>query len=220
MKRLIVPLMVFAAVGLVLSVIGLVVVSRRMGEGRPGRVLEPDAVAVGLSIPEFRLVDQEGAARTQEILEGRVTVVDFIFTHCPFACPTMTLEMGDVARDLAGTGVRFLSISVDPGRDTPARLKEYGTDAGVDFARWTFLTGDYPTIEGIVLGSLQFALQPDPNRKITLPDGSTMENITHPTKLILVGPDRRVLGFFDPNRVADMEMLRVRAKAAAGVVGK
>lgn len=222
MKRLIVPLLVFATVGLILSVVGLVMVSRRMGESAGGvsRVLKPDAVVEGLSVPEFSLVDQDGAPRTHEMLDGRVTIVDFMFTHCPFACPIMTSAMVDLSGELAGTGVRFASFSVDPARDTPERLRQYGAENGADFSRWTFLTGDYATVDRIVRGSLQFALQQDPNTRIPLPGGGEMENIQHPTRLILVGPDRRVLGFYDPNRPDQMELLRARAKAAAGAVGR
>ena len=78
-----------------------------------------------------------------------------------------------------------------------------------------FLTGDYATMQQIVKDSLQFELQPDTTRTIPLPDGTTMQNITHPTKLILVGPDRRVLGFYDPNLIEDVDRLRIRAKIAA-----
>lgn len=215
MKRLIVPLLVVAIVGLGLSITGLVLTARRLGENSPPRALEPDHAALGLSIPEFTLTDQDGQPRTQALLDGQATIVDFIFTHCPFACPIMTLSMGDLHRELAGTGVRFASISVDPARDTPERLREYGSNAGADFSRWTFLTGDYATVERIVMDSLKFALQPDPTRTIPLPGGGTMENITHPTRLILVGPDRRVLGFYDPNREDEMALLKARAKAAA-----
>jgi len=47
-----------------------------------------------------------------EIADGRVTIVDFIFTNCPFACPGMTGQMLRLQDKLAGTGARFLSVSV------------------------------------------------------------------------------------------------------------
>src|SRR5437764_231020 len=123
MRRLILPVMVVATVGLALSIIGLVSTLRRADAPAPAsRVLQPDPASIGLSVPEFSLTDQDGVPRTQALLDGRVTIIDFIFTHCPFACPTMTMEMKKLADELAGSPVRFASFSVDPARDTPQRL--------------------------------------------------------------------------------------------------
>lgn len=217
MNRFILPLLIFAITGLVLSAIGMFLVLRGGSSGetvqRIGLVQDP--VAVGLSIPEFSLTDQGGRPRTHEMLEGRVTILDFMFTHCPFACPGMTMAMTDVARRLEGTGVQFLSISVDPLRDTPERLTKYAADHNIDTARWTFLTGDMATIKHIAGESLKFLVQPDERVKIDLPDGTKMANIMHPTKFILVGPDRRVLGFYESGFPEDLDALTVRARAAA-----
>lgn len=220
MRRLILPLLIVAIVGLALSVVGLVTLMRRnqRTEDSAPRVLQPDPVAVGLSVPDFALTDQDGRPQTQTALDDHVTIIDFIFTHCPFACPMMTSEMKGLADGLAGTPVRFASFSVDPAHDTPERLKQYATDLGVDPSRWTFLTGEPGAVEKIVRGSLQFALQADPTRTVPLGSGATMQNITHPTKLILVGPDRKVLGFYNPNQEDEMALLKARAKAAAEVV--
>lgn len=220
MQRLIVPIMAVAFVGLVLSVVGLVLTARRIAAAPATADLTPDPAVAGLRVPEFRMRDQTGAERTEVLFDGRVTILDFTFTHCPFACPIMVLAMYDLATSLKGTGVRFASISVDPERDTPARLLEYATEKELDLSRWTFLTGDQRDVERIVLGALQFALGPDPERTIPLPDGTTMQNITHPTRLILVGPKREVLGMYDPNRPEEMETLERRARAIAGAMAK
>lgn len=220
MHRLILPIMVVALVGLVLSVVGLVVTARRLGSSTVAPDLTPDPAVAGLRLPEFRMRDQTGAERTEAMFEGRVTVLDFTFTHCPFACPIMVLAMNDLATALKGTSVRFASISVDPERDTPARLMEYATEKELDLSRWTFLTGDKKDVERIVMGALQFALGPDPERTIPLPDGTTMQNITHPTRLILIGPQREVLGMYDPNRPEEMGTLERRARAIAGSLAK
>lgn len=223
MRRWLIPILVFASAGLVLSVVGLVTVlsrSQAVGPGANSRagsavVMQPDPRMAGLAVPAFRMTDQEGREQTEAMLDGRITVLDFIFTNCPFACPTMTREMHGLSERLKGTDVRFLSISVDPQRDTPARLKEFAQAHGADTGRWTFLTGDEATVKRIVFDSLEFALEAEDDRPITLPDGSTMNNIVHPTKLMLIGPDRGVIGFFDPNSDEDMQMLEIKAKTAA-----
>jgi protein SCO1 len=216
MNRFIIPLIIFATTGLILSVVGmLLVLSGPPEQAVRGVRLERDDAAIGLSVPEFELVDQEGRRRTHAMFDGRITVLDFMFTHCPFACPGMTMAMSDLAARLKGMDVQFVSISVDPLRDTPQLLKEYAVRNGIDTSRWHLLTGDPAVVESIAVKSLQFLLQPDDNVKIVLPDGSEMSNVIHPTKFILVGPDREVLGFYESSFPEDLDELARRARAAA-----
>lgn len=166
-------------------------------------------------IPAFSLIDQDGRPQTEALLDGRVTIVDFIFTNCPFACPGMTMEMSGLAESLKGTPVRFASFTVDPQRDTPEQLKQFATEHGADTTRWTLLTGDFDTVKRIAQDTLKFAVSPDTSRPIELDDGTTMANVVHPTKLFLVGPDRRLIAMYEYTNPDDMLALKARAKAAA-----
>ncbi|MEQ8845018.1 MAG: SCO family protein [Phycisphaerales bacterium] len=200
--------------------------SGAMQQGQGGTVmdaasepLKPDEMLVGYQIPEFALTDQDGRPVEQSILDGELTILTFIFTNCPFACPGMTGEMLKLQENLKGTGVRFLSISVDPANDTPEVLKAYGERNGIDFARWSLLTGPFEDVRSIVRDSLNFFVGEDTSRQITLADGSSMNNLSHPSHLILVGPEREVLGiylYYEPER---MVALRTRARAAARELG-
>lgn len=177
--------------------------------------LVPDEGLEALQIPTFSLVDQNGKPVDHSVFDGRVTILDFSFTNCPFVCPGMTAAMLMLQSELVGTGVRFASISVDPKNDTPEAIRAHADARGVDHERWTWMTGDEAEIRRIVSQSLMFELQDDPTRPITLPDGSVMNNIIHPSRLFLVGPDRRVLALYafnDPDAIA---ALRERATAAA-----
>jgi protein SCO1 len=215
MNRWIVPIMLVALVGLVLSIIGLVTVISRAGSGPGAFLIEPEPAAIGLSVPEFRLIDHAGREQTEAIFQGRITILDFIFTHCPFACPMMTGAMSELSGALRGSNVQFVSISVDPDNDTPERLREYAARYQADLGRWMFLTGDRETIHQMVMDSLKFALQVDESQQIPIAGSRTMSNIVHPTKLLLIGPDRRVLGMFEPNSEADIRRLEAKARAAA-----
>lgn len=216
MRNLIIPIFILAVAGLVFSVSQLMRMSGRQQQAKAPPIVQPDAASLGLSVPEFKLVDQDGREATQAIFDGKVTVLDFFFTHCPFICPTMTLTMQDLAKDLADTPVQFVSVSVDPAHDTPPVIRKYATDKEIDLTRWMFLTGEYATIEKIARGSLQFEIgaDNDPRKKISLPDGGSMQNVTHPSKLILVGPDRKVLGFYEYSDAEAVKMLEYRARAA------
>lgn len=61
-------------------------------------------------------------------LRGKVLLLYFGYTNCPDVCPA-SLAAGAQALALMGAGeranTRLIMISVDPERDTPARLKEY-----------------------------------------------------------------------------------------------
>jgi len=222
-------LIAIAAVGAVLvSLLGVLVVvggarsepAQQTTPAQQGRwqtedPLRPHPDLAGLAIPPFELVDQSGQQADQSLLDGRVTIVDFIFTNCPFACPGMTGQMLRLQDKLAGTGARFLSVSVDPERDTPERLAEYADRNGIDTSRWPLLTGPFETVRRVVREGLKFAVGPDDSRMITLPDGSRMANIMHPPHLILVGPQRRVLGLYPYSEERAMRELERHARAAA-----
>ena len=183
------------------------------------QLLRPIPEPLGdLRIPEFSLVDQDGNPADQSIFDGQVTVLSFVFTHCVLVCPMLTGRMYEQYENLAGTNVRFVSISVDPVHDTPQRLREYAASFGVDHSRWRFLTGDPETIRRIASESLKFDISDDPDEanRITLPSGQTMANIRHPDRMILVGPDRRLIGLYSPNFEDDRAALTARLRAIAG----
>lgn len=181
----------------------------------PAAVVTPDEGLADLGIPDFTLTDQDGREVTRDMLKGKVTILDFIFTHCPFACPRLTSQMTMMSNQLKDTPVRFVSISVDPARDTPARLREYAQQHNADTSRWSFLTGDFKTVENIAVNGLKFALTPDEKTTITLPDGGTMHNILHPTHFVLLGPDLKILGIYRSSEEAKLPELVARARAAA-----
>jgi protein SCO1 len=181
----------------------------------------PDPGLGELAIPEFSLLAQDNRPLSRADLRGRVTVVDFIFTHCPFVCPTLTSTMRELSDALGTSGkigerVRYLSVSVDPARDTPAVLRGYARNQLADTRRWTFATGDKAEVDRIVQQGLQFVLQDDPKNPIALPasqGGGTMNNIIHPGWFVLVGPDVRVLGIYRPSEPEQLAALRGRIEA-------
>lgn len=100
---------------------------------------------------EIPLVDQDGQTRRlySDLLQGKVVVIDFMFTSCTGACPLMSnnfAKIQDWLGDRLGKDVYLLSVSVDPVNDTPAKLKEY---AARFKARpgWYFLTGSKENVD-------------------------------------------------------------------------
>jgi len=122
--------------------------------------------------------------------------------------------MMDLNRQLEGTGVRFLSISIDPERDTPEVLREFASRFEADHTRWAFLTGEPEVVHGIG-EEMGFAIQANEDDKIPTRDGGLMANLIHPTSLLLVGPDRQVLGRYSYQFDEEMEALAERARRLA-----
>lgn len=175
----------------------------------------PDPLLGGMAIPSFELVDQDGSPIDESTFHGQITIVDFFFSHCQLVCPILTGTMADLTHRLDGTDVRFLSISVDPTHDTPEQIRAFGERYGADFDRWTFATGTEDQVERIVSDGLHFELSKNDGLQITLPDGSTMSNVVHPSRLLLVDGTGRVLGMYRYTLESDLDQLVTRARLIA-----
>jgi len=190
--------------------------SQQQAEPPPERaIFEPNPGFENLRVPDFQLTDQDGAPTGAEVFDGRWTVLTFVFTNCVLVCPQLTGETAALQDELAGTPARFVSITVDPEHDTPEVLREYAERYQIDQSTWRFLTGDRARIEELAREALLFELSEDENPAniITLGDGSTMPNIIHPSAMILIGPDRSVLGRYRytiPGEVGELAQ-RLRA---------
>lgn len=161
---------------------------------------------VGFVYPEprpikaFELVDMDNQPFNLDSLKDKWWLVYFGFTFCPDACPTALNDMKkiklDLGADVAGS-LGYLFVSVDPGRDTPERLKEYVQyfDPGFSAATGTpqALT-DLATSVGVVF---------------FVPENPEDQNYTvdHSTSMLLINPNAQLQAIFraphDPARVAD-----------------
>ena len=94
--------------------------------------------------PEFTLTDQDGKRIALKDLRGKVLAITFIFASCADTCPLLTAKMAGLQNRLGaefGPQVYFVSITVDPQRDTPEILKRYAEAHRANPAGWAFLTG-------------------------------------------------------------------------------
>jgi len=89
-----------------------------------------------------------------------VWVANFIYTHCTDTCPLQSARMAALQRDFAEEqGLRFLSITVDPKRDTPGVLAEYAARYDADRDRWWFLTGDKDAIYALIQEGFRLSVE-------------------------------------------------------------
>src|SRR4051794_16980693 len=96
--------------------------------------------------PAVSLIDAAGRPFELASLRGKAVVVSFIYTTCNGSCPATTHTLYRVQERLKGAGlwaqrVHFVSITLDPARDTPEGLARYAQIYDADPAAWHFLTG-------------------------------------------------------------------------------
>lgn len=75
-----------------------------------------------------------------------VVVVAFIFTTCPDVCPVITSNLVSAKQQLDGVNHQFISITVDPAKDTPQKLREYMDSFG---ASWPHLTAELDNMQAV-----------------------------------------------------------------------
>lgn len=125
-------ILIFAGVCIAIAA-GLAITTIVVVNGRPepaiGAVTSTGQPDVG---GPFQLVDQDGRAVDQTLLEGKWSLVFFGFTWCPDFCPTTlgVLEATKQALGDRGDDVQIIFITVDPERDTPQALKDYLSSDG------------------------------------------------------------------------------------------
>jgi protein SCO1/2 len=94
--------------------------------------------------PDFTLTKQDGKRLALKVLRGKVLAITFIFASCADTCPLLTAKMVGIQNRLGsdfGPKVFFVSITVDPERDTPEVLMSYAEAHKANPAGWAFLTG-------------------------------------------------------------------------------
>jgi protein SCO1/2 len=106
----------------------------------------------GDAVPDLPLVDQAGHRFDFATTGGRTTIVSFVYTRCRDArmCPLVAAKFARMQRELRGTPIRLVTITLDPGYDTPRVLARYGTAYRADPAVWSLLTGTASAVDELV----------------------------------------------------------------------
>jgi cytochrome oxidase Cu insertion factor (SCO1/SenC/PrrC family) len=87
-----------------------------------------------------------------DLIEGKTVVINVFFTSCPGSCLVMSKTLAAVQARLGGRlgkDAHLISISVDPEKDTPARLKAYAEQFGAK-PGWVFLTGEKANVDRVL----------------------------------------------------------------------
>lgn len=166
---------------------------------------KPNTARTNVVLSEALLTDQTGrsARLSSDFLKDRVVVFDFIFTTCTTICPlstTLLTATKEQLKDVDPNAYVFVSVSIDPNTDTPARMAAFADSRGAD---WTFLTGEKRIVDKVLKDLGSYSTNPsDHAAMLVIGDASTGDFI-------------RAFGLPNPDFVAAEVRSRVAARAGA-----
>lgn len=186
---------------LLLSLVGFALAG--CGASSPDRIDD-------LSDVSFELTNQNGEPVTfPDDFAGQAVVVGYVYTNCPDICPMVTANMQQLRKEVrAPDDVAFVTITFDPRRDTPERLRAYRDAYGLDDTDWQFLTGDPETIRDLMERL---------DVRVELSRGSYEDDdylIDHTDQISLIDPQERVLfhygGSMTPVDILEEDLQTIR----------
>lgn len=149
-------------------------------------------------VADLQLTNQLGKlVSLNKDLKGKILVVDFFFTTCPSICPVLTMNMHKLQASFTkdsrkeaslDTVVQFISITVNPERDTFQAMRAYADRFGANHDHWWFLTGDKRSIYNFARNELKVTVGPG--------DGGA-DDFIHTERMVLLDKDRVVRGYYD-----------------------
>jgi protein SCO1/2 len=148
------------------------------------------------SLPDFKLTDQNGNPVSLKTFDHKIFVASFFYTRCPNVCRLVNDNISQLAANDTSKMVYFVSITVDPERDSPAVLKNYANNFKPVPAKWLFLTGDTSTIYNLARkGFLVNALQ------------TGKDDFIYSEKLVLIDEEKRIRGYYSGASADDVNRL-------------
>ncbi len=148
-------------------------------------------------IPEFTFTNQLGQHFSLSDTRGKIVVLNTFFTHCPNICPGLTRNIRKLQssfenpkrKQFGDTAiVYFLSLSIDPQRDSVQALKKWADRFHVNSDNWSLLTGPKKEIYDLMLNEFKLATQ----------DGDNVDsNFIHSQKVMLIDRDHIVRGYYN-----------------------
>lgn len=184
-----------------------------MGADGPRLVSPTTRLRPGDEVPDFTMIDQDGASRKLSDLKGFTVVLTFIYTRCPLPefCPTMDRKFGELAQSVASNSaragkVRLISLSFDPDHDTPDVLRKHAAIRGAKPPLWSYATASHEDLAKIAA-------------PLGLTFGAMKDEIVHNLCTAVIGPDGR-LARLDVGNKANAWTTSDMLKTVSGLVAE
>ncbi len=108
---------------------------------------------IGKPVGDYTLTATDGRRVRLSEYRGKPLVISLIYTSCYHICPTTTQHLAKVVRTaraaLGPESFNVLSIGFDTPKDTPAAMRQFSLDQGIDTSGWLFLSADATAMEDL-----------------------------------------------------------------------
>lgn len=152
-------------------------------------------------VQPFAFKNQDGVTITQDVLKGRVAVVNFFFTSCRGVCPRMNNNIRAVYDQFKNEpSFLILSHTCDPDIDNMGRLKHYADSMHVNENRWMFLTGRKDSL--YEAARLSYKIDDPKNYVVHLKD-----EFMHTQFVALINKKGQVVRIFDGIKPSEMKQM-------------
>lgn len=152
------------------------------------------------TVADILLTNQMGdTVSLNHDLNGKMLLVEVFFTNCTSICPILTNNISyflHKAFKKNDTTVHFVSISIDPAKDSLPVLKAYAQKYKANPDHWWFLTGDRSLIHHYLYQELKLMLKQS---------GNDTEILEHTPTLVLIDKDRYIRGYYNGLDTLDLK---------------
>ncbi len=180
-----------------------------------------EGLKVYKTVPNFSLVERSGRKIGLADLKSKVWVAQFFYTNCRDICPLTVPQMGLLHLEYQKdpefrADVRFVSITVNPERDTPEALIKFADRFSADPERWFFLTGDRSAIYHLAQEGFGVGIGEEENPPEVKEKTGEKKEFFHSARLILVDRKGQIRGYYSGLEAEAMVRLRRDLKALLG----
>lgn len=187
-----------------------IAISAAPNADQPVPVINESFAQIGKDAPDFLLTNQDGKRISLNDFRGKALAITFIYRECPLPdyCIKMSKNFSDLANQLKTDSdskdkIQLLSISFDPARDTPDKLKQYGigylgNDPKADFTIWQLAVGSDKEVRKLAdFYGLRYEV-----------DQNDKTQINHSLRTIVISPDGKVAKIYAGNEWTSADLLR------------
>src|SRR5258706_3400303 len=187
-----------------------IVISSAAKPGQADVPVNENFAQIGREVPDFSLVNQDGKKISMKDFRGKALAITFIYAKCPLPdyCIRMSTNFSDLAIQINANAemkdkIRLLSISFDPGNDTPEKLRSYGlgylgNDPKTKFDVWQLAVGTDAEVRKVAdFFGLRYEV-----------DQNDKTKINHSLITAVIAPDGKVTKIFAGNEWTPAQLLK------------
>ena len=153
-------------------------------------------------VDDLTFTDHRDSVFSSRTGDDRILVMNYFFTSCPTICPKMTDNLFSVFSAFQDSeSIEFVSVTVDPKRDDPKRLRAFMTSHDIPFeSNWYFLTGEKRNLYDFARYQLYLSAMEDVE--------NIEDDFIHSEKIVLIDPDRHIRAYYRGTDPEEMKRLK------------